>query len=335
MKLNMRHIGLISISSLMASPAWAGMEMPHLYGRADISINSTEVGLGDASVQTNSNASRLGVQNKHGLNDDLDIFYRLEYEVDFDERQTGQLKARNSVIGLSGAWGKFFVGIHDTPMKKAELKIDLFSDVHLADIDNLLRGQDRISDTISYMTPKFGNLQGWVMLIPGDDESGNPGTDAGGGSDGAQGNGLADGISASLSYKLDALQLALAFDSEVKGRDMLRLSAQYQFGPAQLGAIVQRAEQSSGPSDDGLGFVLSGGLNITDNNRLKLQYSNSDENSEEGVPGGDLISFGIDHKLAKTTKLYAYYSDLSVDNDATAEFSTLGIGIRHDFGQKK
>ncbi|MGJ8670573.1 MAG: porin [Oceanococcus sp.] len=325
----------VALLGMLSAPAWADMEMPHLYGRADVSVNNTEIGVGDASIQTNSNASRLGVQNTHALTDVLNVFYRLEYEVDWDERQTGALKARNSVIGLSGGWGSFFVGIHDTPMKKAELKVDLFSDVHLGDIDGVLRGQDRVSDTISYMSPKFGGLQGWLMLIPGDDESENPGTDSGGGSDGAEGDGLADGISASLIYKADALQLGLAYNSEVKGRDIMRASAQYKIGPAQLGALVQQTEKSSGVSEDGIGFVLSAALKITENNKLKLQFSSADEQSEEGVPGGDLLTFGVDHSLAKSTKLYAYYSDLSVDNAPTAEFSTIGMGIRHDFGKKK
>ena len=329
-----------TFASAIAIPAYADVDLPQVYGRADISINSTEEAGADSSIQTNSNASRIGFQNTHALNDALSVFYRLEYEVNFDERlrssDKGMLRQRNSVVGLQGGWGKFFVGVHDTPMKKAELKVDLFSDVHRADIDEVLRGQDRTSDTISYITPKFGNVEAWVMLIPGDDASGTPGTDSvAGSSDAVSGDGIADAVSASVSYSTKPLQLALAYNSELNGRDIIRASGQVQVGPASLGAIVQKTEKSVGTSQDGIAFVLSAALNISPNDKLKLQFTSADDESEEGVPGGEMLSFGIDHSLAKSTKLYAYYSDLSVDNDPSAEFSTIGVGLRHDFGVSK
>ena len=328
----------LALASLMVAPAYANVEMPHIYGRADVSVNSTEEGGSDSSIQTNSNASRLGFHNSHALNDNLDVFYRLEYEVNFDERlrseDRGMLRQRNSVIGLKGSWGSVFVGVHDTPFKKAELKVDQFSDYHLADIDEVIGGQDRISDTINYMSPKFGNVQVWAMLIPGDDESGAPGTDSGGGADGAQGDGLADAVSASVTYKRDEFQLAFAINSEVDVRDSFRLSGQTNIGMFQLGALIQQSENSDGSGTDGLAYVVSGAMNLTSKTKLKLQWTSADEDSIESSPGSDLLVAGVDHKLAKSTKLYAYYSDRSNDDQAE-EFSTFGLGIQHKFGKAK
>ncbi len=328
----------LALASLMVAPAYASVEMPHIYGRADVSINSTEEGGSDSAIQTNSNASRLGFHNTHAITDSLDVFYRLEYEVNFDERLRSEdrdmLRQRNSVVGLKGTWGSVFVGVYDTPFKKAELKVDQFSDYHLADIDGVLGGQDRISDTINYMSPKVGNLQFWAMLVPGDDDASNPGTDSGGGSDGAQGDGLADAVSASVTYSHDKFQLAFAVNSEIDARDSYRLSGQTNIGMFQLGAIIQQSENSDGSGTDGLGYVVSAAMNVTSATKLKLQWASADDDSVEESPGSDLLVAGVDHKLAKSTKLYAYYSDRSNDVQAE-EFSTIGIGIQHNFGQAK
>ncbi len=332
------HTALALAGSFSASVFAAG-DLPHVYGRVDVSVNSTELGAAGRSTNTNSNASRLGVQNTHGLTDSLSVFYRLEYEVNLDERlrssDKGMLRQRNSVVGLKGEFGQVFIGVNDTPMKKAELKVDLFSDYLLADIDVVLNGQDRVSDTISYVSPKFaGGFKGWIMLIPGDDKSGEPGTDAGGGADAVAGDGLADAVSASLSYGSKRFQAALAFNSDIGGLDLIRLSGQYKTGPVMLGAIVQKSEKTDGSGEDGLGFVASAALNVTPENVLKFQFTSADEQSVEASAGSDMFTIGWDRKLAKSTKLYAYYSDLSND-DAAEEFSTFGVGLQHNFGKSK
>lgn len=343
MNMNTRML-LPVLAGLMAAGAGQAeqkIDMPYLYGRIDLSLNSTELGAGDASFNTNSNKSRLGVQNTHAIADDLSVFYRLEYEINPDERlrstDRGMLRQRNSIVGIkSGTYGSVFAGVHDTPYKKAELKIDLFSDDYLSDIEEVISGQDRVSDTISYVTPKFmdGRLEGWVMLIPGDDESGTT-EDAGGGSDAVSGDGVADGISASVVYKADVWHAALALNSDVVGRDAIRLSGQFFTGPLALGAIVQQVEASNGAnSDDGIGFTVSAKLRVRERHDLKLQYSRTEDDSVEVVPGADLISLGFDYRLAPKTKLYALVTNLSHDDEAL-EHQTLGVGIQHNFGKDK
>ncbi len=331
--------GTLIAAGLASGAAFAeSQDLPYVYGRIDMSINSTELGEGGRTTNTNSNASRLGVQNTHALQDGLSVFYRLEYEVNPDERlrssDRGMLRQRNSVIGLKGGFGKVFFGVHDTPMKKAELKVDLFSDYHLADIDEVLAGQDRTSDTISYVSPEFSGFKGWLMLIPGDDASGEPGEDAGGGADAVSGDGVADGISGSLTYRGKDLQAALAYNSDVDGLDLIRISAQYGIGPVTLGALLQQAELTEGQGEDGIGFVISGALKLTPVDVLKLQFTDADDSSVEASPGSSMVTLGWDRKLAKSTKLYAYYSARSND-DPEEEFSTIGLGIQHKFGKDK
>ena len=64
------------------------------------------------------------------------------------------LKQRNTFIGLSGDFGNFFIGTHDTAFKKAQLKIDLFNDTS-SDIKKLFHGENRMNDLVGYTTPEF------------------------------------------------------------------------------------------------------------------------------------------------------------------------------------
>ena len=334
------------LAMAVAAPALAQAEdfTPNFYGRADISINNTDTEADGTTVTTSSNASRIGIHNSHAIDEGLSVFYRLEYEVNWDERHKsgddksdnadidGQtLRNRNSIVGLKGGWGSVFVGIHDTPLKKAEQKVDLFSDVFNSDIDNVLEGQQRLSDTISYKTPKAAGLQGWVMLIPGEGEK-NSGSDALGA---PNDDGVADAVSASITYETKPVSLALAYETDVKDRDIVRLSAQHKSGPLQLGALAQIAENSDGTGTDGLGYVLSVGYKVSDKNTLKLQFTSADDESVEESAGSDMVSLGLDRKLGKSTKLYFFVTDRSNDDNAAEEYTSAGIGIQHKFGKDK
>ncbi len=334
MTLHNRTLALSALlGALGALPAQAGELLPQLYGRADVSLQSDEKGTADAVWTTASNSSRLGVHNSHPLNDALAVIYRLEFEVDFTERRRstdrGFMRQRNSYLGLKGDWGTAFIGVHDTPFKKAEGKVDLFSNTYVGDINELLGGQNRVSDAVSYITPRLGGVQGWLMLVPGEGEGAESDT-----ADAVTGEGPADGLSASISYKNGPWWLALAADSDIAAQDRYRVVAAYKAGPVRLGALLQRSESVAGGSEDGLGYAISAGFALDSANLLKVQYTSSESDSGEELPGATMTSLGWDHSLAKSTKLYAYFTDISADT-AADDRTVFGVGMRHEFGNKK
>ncbi|GIS06126.1 MAG: hypothetical protein CM15mP109_08820 [Candidatus Dadabacteria bacterium] len=69
----------------------------------------------------------MGIKGSQTFDNGLAAIYKYEYQTDpIDGDPT--FKQRNSYVGLKGAFGKVFMGMHDTPTKKAQGKVDLFND---------------------------------------------------------------------------------------------------------------------------------------------------------------------------------------------------------------
>ncbi|MBL4608878.1 MAG: porin [Pseudomonadales bacterium] len=129
-----------------------------VYGRADVSYQYEDYKYG-ANQDGNtfvlkSNASRVGVKGKKDVGSDLTAIYQLEWEVDFTDKDSKNgdgdniLKARNSFVGMTGSFGTVVAGTHDTPLKKAQGKVDIFGDLE-GDIKHVIEGEVR---TIMYFS---------------------------------------------------------------------------------------------------------------------------------------------------------------------------------------
>ena len=301
-------------------------EAAKLYGRADVSYQYESYKYGaDQDGNTfvlKSNASRFGVKGKKELDSNLSAVYQLEWEVDFTDKDEKNgdgdniLKARNSFIGLTGGFGTVIAGTHDTPLKNSQGKVDLFGDLE-ADIKHVIEGEVRTENILQYSTPTIAeNIVANFAIVPGEGkEDGVNDVD----------NGVADAISASVVYMTDELYAAFAMDDSVEGMDTIRLTGQVKVQDAKIGLIYQISEPSDGPADDEDGVILSASYKLG-KETLKFQYGISDM-KEAGL---EQVSVGIDHKLENQTKLYAFLTNTTTDNDADDEL-IIAAGIQHKF----
>ncbi len=341
-------IAVVSTGLGASTAALADADIPHVYGRADMSIQSTSTGTASSVITTESNKSRLGFHNTHALSDTLDVFYRLEYEITFDERlrssNKGFMRGRNSYVGLRNELGEVFLGMSDTPFKVADKNIDLFSDVFLSDIEFLMVGQDRVSDMINVGVKLPGAIKARVALFPGE------GTDAEESKDPVSGegaDGIADALSLSLGGNTAGVNWTVAYNNDVLDREVVRVASYGKFGSVQLGGLVQYGGAVSEKADEGVAYTVSGAYKFDARNVIKLQYSfaendmltdvarDIDGDGVNDVEDAQLWSIGYDRVLAKSTKLYAFYTERVVGDAEDEEYATFGIGVRHDFGKKK
>lgn len=310
-----------ALASTAANTAYAAETTNKLYGKAVLSLQSHEEdasGSQESAWKLATHASRLGVKGDIKIDEDLKVIYKAEYEIYLDDGDDGkgnssEFKQRNTYLGLKGGWGKVFAGVHDTPLKVAQGKIDKFNDI--TDIKIVLDGENRMTNAVQYSTPKFGGgFTVNLMTILGEDN--DPTVDEGG---------LADHISASLTYKTKQIWFAVAMDDDVKGMDIMRVAAEYNSGQFTFGAVYQDSEATSGGgSDDGI--IVSGSAKVGSGYTVKAQYGTSDQK----IMGGDMVSLGVDKKLGKKTKLFAYYT--AVGADASSDEETIfGFGVEHKF----
>jgi len=293
-----------------------------VYGKANLSVVNQDFGSYDEWT-LNSNASRLGLKGKTEISDGLEIVYQAEYEICIDSGDCkGQtFKQRNTFVGIKGGFGMVLVGKHDSPTKLAAGKVDLFNDLE-GDIKNAFEGENRLSNIIAYTSPTMNGFTTTLAMIPGE------GADVD--QDGQDDTGLSDGLSYSVNYTKDSIYLAIAGDQDVDKQDLLRFVAQYQIDALKLGVMYQQNEDNLGTKDES-GYFVSAAYKLDNNITLKAQYGAI----EDDVDGDEeqTLSLGADYKLAKNTKVFAFYTnntDSAIDSNDD-EFSALGIGMEHKF----
>ena len=181
----------------------------------------------DHSQGLESFASRIGVKGELDLGaGDLKAIYQAEYEINTDNGDKGgssssttsvngddwAFSQRNTFAGLKSAtWGQVIAGKIDTPFKSAEGKFDQFNDLR-GDIDNLIGGQNRVSNIVILSTPKLFDV---VTVNAGLIQ---PENSADVDDDGAPDDGFADAYSLSVVAEQDIFYGALAYDKNVLAR---------------------------------------------------------------------------------------------------------------------
>ena len=293
-----------------------------IYGKINVSIVNADTGTDD-TYKLNSNASRLGVKGKTEIADGLYAVYKAEFEMCVDDGDCkGQtFTQRNIMGGIKGSFGTVWAGKHDTPTKLAQNKIDLFNDLE-GDIKSTFEGENRASNIVAYTSPTMNGFSTTVAMIPGE------GADVDG--DGKDDTGLTDGTSYSVSYTMNNLYVAIAGDQDVDSQDLIRLVAQYKMDALKVGVMYQQNEDNLGTKDES-GFFVSAAYQLDEKTTLKAQYGSIEDDADGDEE--ETLSLGGDYKLAKSTKVYVFYTD-NTDSSVgkeDKEDSTFGLGMEHKF----
>ena len=312
-----KNITLYSTIAILLGAGSVANADVDVYGKLNATLqNSDEAG--ESEVELRSNASRFGVKGNEALGDGLKAIYQFEWEIDPTDNANASdnhIKSRNQFVGLQGSFGTLKVGRHDTALKTAQGDFDLFNDLE-GDIKNVLNGENRESNFIGYTTPTLADAFSMTInLIPGEDAA-------------AGNDGIADGMSVSLNYETDSVYAAIAQDSDIDGADVdtTRVVGGYKFGAAVVNAIFQQTDIAGVDAD---AYGASFGYKFGDN-MIKLQHLQGDIWEIGGAPLESQSSIGLDHKLAKSTKLFGFYTtgDIGGGSDSNDYF---GVGIEHKF----
>ncbi|GEK09805.1 porin [Pseudoalteromonas peptidolytica] len=302
----------LALSLLSAITLQANAEVD-VYGKANVSVQSSDDGAGSVT-EIKSNASRFGFKGSEKLNSDLEVIYKLEFQVDVSDADSkgdkDNITARNQYVGLKGNFGEVVIGRNDTALKQSQGKLDQFNDLE-GDIKVLFKGENRLGDSISYKSPSFNGIRVLGSFIAEDNEEGE------------------NGFSTAVTYgdaglKESTVYAAIAADSEVNGYDTIRFSVQGKLADFKLGAMYQTQEKVDG-SAEADGYLLNAAYKLG-SATLKAQYQVIDFDAGDKVDG---VSVGVDYKLAKNAKVYGFYSTYDADNQVEKDY--LGLGIEYKF----
>ena len=296
---------ILSAALLALSTSTAFADPLTVYGKGNVTFQSTDDGDG-AFSEVKSNNSRVGFKGDYELEDGFTAFYVFEFGVDLADSSDGDnVKSRNQYIGLKGSAGSIMIGRNDTVLKKSQGKIDQFNDYE-ADIKNLWKGENRMSDSVTYLSPSFNGFNVGFSYIAEDEKGGE------------------DAQAISVSYgdsnlKKTQFYAAIATEMDMKGYDSTRASVQAKFDDLTVGAIIHRQKPSTG-GDSKDGVLVSAAYKLG-KVTLKGQYQTLEDDNTTTI--------GADYKLGKNTKALAWYTSQGLEN--SKDKSWLAVGLEHKF----
>lgn len=323
-----KHLLALAVGSMVVAPSVALADKgPIVYGKVNVSFENQDNDVDDA-WKLQSNASRLGVKGDLDLDvDNLKAVYKAEFEISVDDGdKDGQTFSQRNIFGgfKHDTMGTLIAGKFDTPLKTAQGKIDQFNDLQ-GDIKNIMAGENRTNNIVQYSTPSIADVfELNIAVVPGEEQPG-------------ENDGVADAVSTSLVFDNGAFYGSLAYDSEIEDKlkadptgdnrlNIFRATGMARMDMFEVGVLYQLAEEENGKGED-TSFLVSGAVKL-DRVKLKAQYglTEADTTDEELT----LIGVGADYKLAKNSKVYAYFTQVEADI-ADDEDTTFGVGFEHKF----
>jgi len=349
-----------ALFGLLSAPALASADSLQLYGRLNLGIESMRVHGNAAQTRLSNYRSVLGVRGSEDLGRGMRLIFQVEGTLSPDTG-AGSIAARDTRVGLEGAWGTVFAGNWTTPYNSATSGLDPFYPTTAGYMSIMGNGSaasaSNTSDTSSFDRRQQNSLHYWtpawrglsLRLAHGFNEEAPPNGAKPSLSSGAlvfeegrllatlaherhreyRGPGLNDrGTKLAAAWKFGAARgvaVAEQLHYETAGGDLERrsyfVSLTRQFGAHALKLGVAKARDGKGKSTQQVGYVRAG--------------------SDTGAVHTTL---GYDYALSKRSSLFAFYTHLNNDGRGAYDFaingldtatgataSGLALGMRHAF----
>ncbi|TGE79763.1 porin [Pseudoalteromonas sp. KS88] len=310
---------LIAASTVALLAPWQNVHGAeyNIYGKAEVQVANTDKGImryANEGLQIDAPFSRIGVKGNHKLTESLSAVFKYEVQVKgFEHDNTNDpFSSRNTYLGLKGNFGEVVIGRNDTRFKYSEGKVDNFNETQ-ADIAQLLPGQDRLGDTLTYTSKSFSGAQLSLTYAPKDDSANNEA-----------------GFAATIIYGDRGLKnkdyyVAISHVDSLNNINATRIAGVLKQAQWQFGAIYQRSKSIDG-SKSGNGYVVSASYKMGQW-VPKVQFA-SDDSQLRHANDGSQWTGGVDYVFDKQTTAYLFYTDLDLDHQSD---SSLALGLKYKF----
>ncbi|RDH83050.1 MAG: hypothetical protein DIZ80_12375 [endosymbiont of Galathealinum brachiosum] len=326
-----------AVAATLISPLAAQADAT-VYGNVHLSIDSVDdgsVGAADG-LQMNSRTSSIGVKGKEDLGGGMTALFKVEFQVDIDDRNTGDAKAsltdRDQWVGLKGAMGTVKFGTMSSNYKQMGGKVDpLYRtgvEGRASGMQSALHGGagiggGRMTDTLQYTSPKMGGVQ--VVFN-------TTFTAADGNADETIGLGVRYKTKTILAF-FDYIDMDTDF---VAGNPLattsgtesaMKIGGTYKMDTLTLGLQHELTADLLG--EDTTFFSAAYGLN--DNDTVAFTFATASQDVATGNDG-DGFSIAYDHKMSKRTNTYVAYGSTDMLGSATSDNTdVISLGLRHKF----
>jgi len=321
--------GMLALPFLMANASAAGLT---IYGKAhgsvDVNSNDDNDPNDSSTLAFTSDASRIGFKGKEDVGDGLTVTYQAETTLSLDNGGFGS--GRNTYVGLANGFGEVRFGKHDTPYKMATN--DMYSDTRgdynaiIGSVDGDVLFDERNPNSILYLSPDMSGFQVMAAYTLGI---------------GATDDDLPDakdpkntGYSLAALYNQGPLFLSVATESydtspttgePVDNASAVKLGAGWDLGQGTKLTFIYEDADSGTTDVTRTAYYLGAMHKLGEKTTLKAAIAQADDLDVVDNSGASFFVLGVSQKLSKDTELYALYS--SVSNDDNASYSVDGVGF--------
>ena len=320
--------GMLASGAALAEPTVYGIL--HLsidtYGDDHIDLGDDGVAGGsgddaDTVVKTKelnmvSHTSAVGIKGSEDLGNGLKAIYKVEWQIDPDERNT-TITDRDQWIGLKGGWGKVAFGTMSSNYKQMGGKVDPLyrTEAEGRGILNMQSAQlhggagisrGRMTNAVQYTTPKMAGIE----VVVNTTVSGA----------GANNSNLDETIGAGIRWSNKSILLFADYiDPSANGTTGNDESAFKVGGKFSAKAFEVSAQYEATEDQTGGDYIFLNGLfNINANNLVTASWGQQDKIS-------DAYAIAYVHMLSKQTNVYAGYAAVNADS-CTATSCTYNLG---------
>ena len=236
-------------------------------------------------TETISNASRIGFKSKLQISNNLNFLVQIENAIDPTDGKADKnkvFKQRNTYIGLSGNFGRLFIGTHDTAFKRSQLKVDLFNNTQ-SDLKKLFIGENRMQDLVGYSSPEI--IKGLKVTVNNIKTS------------------KKSYQSYSFDYKNKKISTSLGIDTGTKDFESKRFTVLIPFQKTTIGLMYQTSEEDKIYRSLS-GHVFSIKHQLSKKGALMIQNAKSDMK----IINGKQTTIGYSHDLNSILKIYTSLS---------------------------
>lgn len=315
-----RTIALAVAGALVAPAAMAQTANPvTLYGLVFGTLEWVEA-KGTTRVPSRSrvedNSSRFGIRGTEDVGAGLKAFFQLETGFRIDSNNT-TFAARNSGIGLQGAFGSFLMGRWDSPYKVAGYPADPWNLLTLAGYWNTIQDGGnfgrRPQNVVQYWAPSIGGFNARIAATAGENKTAtaNP-------RDVSAMVGFARGpfvLNVAWEQHKDQLGSTATAGAEEEG---LMVAGALTLGALKIGAVAEEIKKTGRTKQKN--WYLSAKQSFG-NHALVGTLGNSKDGELNGraQPESDTYSIAWEYRFSRRTSTHLMYA--KVDNNA--------VGVRN------
>ncbi|MFO1340778.1 MAG: porin [Burkholderiaceae bacterium] len=303
-----------AVAAAFASPVLAQSSVS-VYGRLNVTVESTTAGDGDRQGEVKDNASRIGFKGTEDLGSGLKAGFQIEHGFNADTGTARSATAfwnRQAEVNLSGGFGTVRLGswTPDSYFATSDY-IGMHNHETGDSSDAFYTATFTQTNKVGYVSPNLSGFQFYAAVAEGSAT-------------------VKKDYDVAAYYDRGALHLGGGFEKQGDFKQFA-VRGLYELGNTTLGAYVQRVTNT--PLGDATHFRVSA-MYTLGASEFHVNVGRAGEYSDLDKSDALQYTLGYNYNLSKRTKVYGYYTRIDKDdvlNVYGGDFDALAIGIRHNF----